>query len=87
MAATDYELNITQKYRSEVGIVHVLNIDQYLKSLDLFKVPDPIKKGSKATNVCRMVHQSNQECRTIKCQGENRNSTHTVCSGTHSRLC
>lgn len=46
MAAAEYALNVAEKYGSAVSVVHVLNIDQYLQSLGLYRLsyPDPIKK-------------------------------------------
>lgn len=46
MAAAEYALNVAEKYGSELSVVHVLNIDQYLQSLGFYRLsyPDPIKK-------------------------------------------
>jgi nucleotide-binding universal stress UspA family protein len=46
MEAADYAVKMAEKYESEVSVVHVVNIDQYLQSLGLYRLsyPDPIKK-------------------------------------------
>jgi nucleotide-binding universal stress UspA family protein len=46
MEAADYAVKMAEKYGSEVSAVHVVNIDQYLQSLGLYRLsyPDPIKK-------------------------------------------
>ena len=46
MAAADYALNMAAKYGAEVSAVHIVNLDQYLQSLGLYRLsyPDPIKK-------------------------------------------
>jgi nucleotide-binding universal stress UspA family protein len=46
MEAADYAVKMAEKYGSEVSIVHVVNIDQYLQSLGIYRLsyPDPIKK-------------------------------------------
>jgi nucleotide-binding universal stress UspA family protein len=46
MEAAGYALKMAEKYGSEVSVVHVVNIDQYLQSLGLYRLnyPDPIKK-------------------------------------------
>jgi nucleotide-binding universal stress UspA family protein len=46
MEAADYAVKMAEKYGSEVSVVHVVNIDQYLQSLGLYRLsyPDPIKK-------------------------------------------
>lgn len=46
MQAADYALKMAEKYSSEVSIMHVMNIDQYLQSLGFYRLsyPDPIKK-------------------------------------------
>lgn len=44
--AADYAIKMAEKYGSDVSVVHVVNIDQYLQSLGLYRLsyPDPIKK-------------------------------------------
>jgi nucleotide-binding universal stress UspA family protein len=44
--AADYAVKMAEKYGSEVSVVHVVNIDQYLQSLGIYRLsyPDPIKK-------------------------------------------
>jgi nucleotide-binding universal stress UspA family protein len=46
MEAADYAIKMAERYSSEVNVVHVVNIDQYLQSLGLYRLsyPDPIKK-------------------------------------------
>jgi nucleotide-binding universal stress UspA family protein len=46
MEAADYAIKMAEKYGAEVSVVHVVNIDQYLQSLGLYRLsyPDPIKK-------------------------------------------
>jgi nucleotide-binding universal stress UspA family protein len=46
MKAADYAVKMAEKYGSQVSVVHVVNIDQYLQALGLYRVsyPDPIKK-------------------------------------------
>ncbi|HXV46475.1 MAG TPA: universal stress protein [Nitrososphaera sp.] len=46
MEAADYAVKMAEKYGSEVSVVYVVNIDQYLQSLGLYRLsyPDPIKK-------------------------------------------
>jgi nucleotide-binding universal stress UspA family protein len=46
MEAAEYALKMAQKYGSEVAIVHVVNIDQNLQLLGIYRLsyPDPIKK-------------------------------------------
>lgn len=46
MEAADYAVKMAEKYGSEVSAVHVVNIDQYLQSLGLYRIsyPDSIKK-------------------------------------------
>src|SRR5919202_1367843 len=46
MEAADYAIKMAEKYESEVSVVHVVNIDQYLQALGLYRVsyPDSIKK-------------------------------------------
>ena len=46
MEAADYAVKMAEKYGSEVSVVHVVNVDQYLQSLGLYRLsyPDPIKK-------------------------------------------
>ncbi len=44
--AADYSMEIAERYGSALSLVHVVNIDQYLQSLGLYRLsyPDPIKK-------------------------------------------
>lgn len=44
--AADYAMEIAERYGSALSLVHVVNIDQYLQSLGLYRLsyPDPIKK-------------------------------------------
>lgn len=46
MEAADYALKMAQKYGSEVAFVHVVNLDQNLQLLGIYRLsyPDPIKK-------------------------------------------
>jgi nucleotide-binding universal stress UspA family protein len=46
MEAADYAVKMAEKYGSKVSVVHIVNIDQYLQSLGLYRLsyPDPIKK-------------------------------------------
>src|SRR5690554_6566937 len=46
MEAAEYAVNMAERYGSEVSVVHVVSIDQYLQSLGLYRLsyPDPIKK-------------------------------------------
>lgn len=46
IAAANYALNLAQKYQSQVIVVYVVNIDQYLQSLGLYRLsyPDAVKK-------------------------------------------
>jgi nucleotide-binding universal stress UspA family protein len=46
MDAAEYAISMAQRYRSDVSVVYVVNIDQYLQSLGLYRLsyPDPIKK-------------------------------------------
>ncbi|HEX6280974.1 MAG TPA: universal stress protein [Nitrososphaera sp.] len=46
MEAADYALKMAQKYGSKVALVHVVNIDQNLQLLGIYRLsyPDPIKK-------------------------------------------
>jgi nucleotide-binding universal stress UspA family protein len=46
LQAADYALMVAETYGSEVSAVHVVNIDQYLQSLGIYRLsyPDPIKK-------------------------------------------
>ena len=46
MEAADYALEMAKKYHSEVAAVHVVNIDQNLQLLGIYRLsyPDPIKK-------------------------------------------
>jgi nucleotide-binding universal stress UspA family protein len=46
MEAADYALKMAQKYGSEVDFVHVVNLDQNLQLLGIYRLsyPDPIKK-------------------------------------------
>jgi nucleotide-binding universal stress UspA family protein len=46
MEAADYAVKMAEKHGSEISAVHVVNIDQYLQSLGLYRLsyPDPIKK-------------------------------------------
>ena len=46
MEAADYAVNMAERYGSEVSVVHVINIDQYLQSLGLYRLsyPDSLKK-------------------------------------------
>jgi nucleotide-binding universal stress UspA family protein len=44
--AANYAVKMAEEYGSELSVVHVVNIDQYLQSLGLYRLsyPDPIKK-------------------------------------------
>jgi nucleotide-binding universal stress UspA family protein len=46
MEAADYAVRMAEKYGSEVAVVHVINIDQNLQLLGVYRLsyPDPIKK-------------------------------------------
>lgn len=46
MEATDYALKMAEKYGSQVALVHVVNLDQNLQLLGIYRLsyPDPIKK-------------------------------------------
>jgi nucleotide-binding universal stress UspA family protein len=46
MDAADSAINMAEKYRSEMNVIYVINIDQYLQSLGLYRLsyPEPIKK-------------------------------------------
>ena len=43
---TDYALKMAEKYGSQLAVVHVINIDQNLQLLGIYRLsyPDPIKK-------------------------------------------
>jgi nucleotide-binding universal stress UspA family protein len=44
--AASLAINIAKKYGAQVTAIHVVNIDQYIQSLGLYRLtyPDPIKK-------------------------------------------
>jgi nucleotide-binding universal stress UspA family protein len=46
MEAADYAVKMAQKYGSEVAVVHIVNLDQNLQLLGIYRLsyPDPIKK-------------------------------------------
>lgn len=46
MEAADYAVKMAEKYGSELSVVHVINIDQYLQAFGLYRLsyPDPVKK-------------------------------------------
>jgi nucleotide-binding universal stress UspA family protein len=46
MEAADYAVKMAEKYGSELSVVHVINIDQYLQAFGLYRLsyPDQIKK-------------------------------------------
>lgn len=46
MDAADYAIKMAEKYSAEVAFVHVVNLDQALQMLGIYRLsyPDPIKK-------------------------------------------
>jgi nucleotide-binding universal stress UspA family protein len=46
MEAAEYAVKMAEKYGSEVAVVHVVNLDQNLQLLGIYRLsyPDPIKK-------------------------------------------
>ena len=46
MEAADYAVKMAEKYGSEVAVVHVINLDQNIQLLGIYRLsyPDPIKK-------------------------------------------
>jgi nucleotide-binding universal stress UspA family protein len=46
MEAADYAVKMAQKYGSQLSVMHVINIDQNLQLLGIYRLsyPDPIKK-------------------------------------------
>ena len=46
MEAADYAVKMAQKYGSEVAVVHIVNLDQNLQLLGIYRLsyPDPIRK-------------------------------------------
>jgi nucleotide-binding universal stress UspA family protein len=46
MEAAEYAIEMAERYRSEVALVHVVNLDQNLQLLVIYRLsyPDPIKK-------------------------------------------
>lgn len=46
MEAADYAIKMGEKYGSEVAVLHVVNLDQNLQLLGIYRLsyPDPIKK-------------------------------------------
>ena len=46
MDAADYAIKMAEKYGSEVAVLHVVNLDQNLQLLGIYRLsyPDPIKK-------------------------------------------
>ena len=46
LEAADYAIKMAEKYGSEVALVHVVNLDQTLQLLGIYRLsyPDPIKK-------------------------------------------
>lgn len=46
MEAADYAIKMAEKYGSEVAVLHVVNLDQNLQLLGIYRLsyPDPIKK-------------------------------------------
>lgn len=46
MHAAEYALKLAEIHHADVSVVHVVNIDQYLQSLGLYRIsyPDPVKK-------------------------------------------
>lgn len=46
MDAAEYAVKMAEKYGSEVAVVHVVNLDQNLQLLGIYRLsyPDPIKK-------------------------------------------
>lgn len=46
MDAADYAIKMAEKYNAEVALVHVVNLDQALQMLGIYRLsyPDPIKK-------------------------------------------
>jgi hypothetical protein len=49
MEAVDYAVKMAQKYGSEVAVVHIVNLEQDLQLLGIYRLsyPDPIKKRLK----------------------------------------
>jgi nucleotide-binding universal stress UspA family protein len=50
MEAADYAIKMAEKYSSEVALVHVVNFDQTLQLLGIYRLsyPDPIKDKMEA---------------------------------------
>lgn len=46
MHAADRAIGIAKKYGAQLAVVHVVNIDQYIQSIGVYRLsyPDPIKK-------------------------------------------
>ena len=46
MDAADYAIKVAEKYSAEVALVHIVNLDQALQLLGIYRLsyPDPIKK-------------------------------------------
>jgi nucleotide-binding universal stress UspA family protein len=57
MEAADYAVKMAQKYGSEVAVVHIVNLDQNLQLLGIYRLsyPDPIKKK---VEEARLRHKS-----------------------------
>jgi nucleotide-binding universal stress UspA family protein len=75
MEAAQYSLEMAQKYGSQISVVYVVNIDQYLQSLGLYRLsyPDPIKRKVEEaraeaqkwfTEITRNAEQRNVQVKT-----------------------
>jgi nucleotide-binding universal stress UspA family protein len=49
MEAADYAVKMAEKYGSEVAVVHIVNLDQNLQLLGIYRLsyPDPVMKKPK----------------------------------------
>jgi len=50
MEAADYAIKMAEKYSAEVALIHVVNLDQTLQLLGIYRLsyPDPIKEKIEA---------------------------------------
>ena len=50
MEAADYAIKMAEKYSAEVALIHVVNLDQILQLLGIYRLsyPDPIKEKIEA---------------------------------------
>jgi hypothetical protein len=53
MEAADYAIKMAEKYSAEVALIHVVNLDQTLQLLGIYRLsyPDPIKKKMKLSEL------------------------------------